>query len=333
MTSAPVRTQWTSAQATEWYQAQPWLVGCNFTPSSAINQLEMFQAETFDPDIIDRELELAAAIGMNTVRTYLHDLLWEEAGAFCTRLDRFLQIASRHGIRPMLVLLDDCWHAGARRGTQPRPQPGIHNSGWLQSPGLEIVNAGPEAWERIEAYVTGVMARFAADGRILLWDLYNEPGNNGNDERSLPLLEAAFQWARQADVSQPITCGVWSDVAAIRQCQLANSDVVTFHDYEPPDHLHGQIAELGETGRPLICTEWMARTRGCLVETNLPVFKEEGVGCLNWGLVDGKTQTKYAWDDPRPGAEPDPWFHELFRADLTPYRAEEVALFRTLTSP
>src|SRR5206468_7261602 len=105
--------------------------------------------------------------------------------------------------------------------------------------------------------------------------------------------------------------------------QLAASDVITFHNYNPTDHLANQIAELKQYGRPLICTEWMARTRGSLVSTNLQIFEREKVGCLNWGLVAGKTNTIYPWasdggslnaqnaDVP----EPPVWFHDLFRVD------------------
>lgn len=322
--------QWTPEKAREWYESMPWLIGCNFIPSTSINQLEMWQADTFDARTIDRELGLAASIGMNTVRTYLHDLLWEDADSFSSRLDRFLDIATGHGIRPLLVIFDDCWNPGARLGPQPQPRPGIHNSGWLQSPGLEIVNAGPSEWDRLETYVTELLTRFADDERILMWDLYNEPGNNGNNEKSLPLLEAVFAWARAIEVSQPITAAVWRPEDPVNESIFDSSDVITFHHYETPESLREAIAALRAHDRPLICSEWMARTRGSLVETNLPVFKEQNVGCIDWGLVDGKTQTKYAWDDPRPNREPDPWFHELFRADHTPYRDDEIALFRRL---
>jgi len=322
--------QWTPERAREWYESMPWLVGCNFTPSTAINQLEMWQAETFDPDTIDRELGLAASIGMNTVRTYLHDLLWEDPDGFSRRLDHFLTIAAGHGIRPVLVIFDDCWNPGARLGPQPAPRPGIHNSGWLQSPGLDTVNAGPAAWGRLERYVKDLLSRFARDERILLWDLYNEPGNNENNEESTPLLEAVFSWAREVETSQPISVAVWRPDDSINDLVIGSSDVITFHHYEPADDLRKTITTLARHGRPLICTEWMARQRGSLVEANLPVFRETGVGCINWGLVDGKTQTKFAWDDPRPDSEPEPWFHELFHGDLTPYRSEEIALFRDL---
>jgi hypothetical protein len=261
----------------------------------------------------------------------LHDLAWQaDAEGFKSRVDQFLEIAQRHGIRPLFVIFDDCWNADPKIGPQPEPIPSVHNSGWLQSPGLEMVN-NPESWPRLQRYVEDIIGAFAQDERVLMWDLYNEPGNNGNGDKSLPLVEQVFGWARNANPSQPLSVGVWFDSRELNDFQLASSDVITFHNYGPADGLAQQITELRQHGRPLICTEWMARTLGSLVETNLPVFYEEKVGCINWGLVAGKTNTIWQWGTEAGAPEPDPWFHDLFRPDGTPYRKREVALFRQLT--
>ena len=335
--------RWSKEKANEWYVRQPWLVGCNFIPSNAINQLEMWQAETFDPVTIERELSWAAEIGFNTVRTYLHDFVWQaDPERFKERINLFLDIASRHGIRPILVIFDDCWNPDPKLGVQPAPKPATHNSGWVQSPGHAVVNQGASAWDRLERYVKDIIGTFAQDKRILLWDLYNEPGNR-NGEKSLPLVEASFGWARSVNPSQPLSVGIWFKNKKFNDFQLAASDVITFHNYEPAAHLERQIAELKSHGRPLICTEWMARTRGSLVQTNLPVFAREKVGCINWGLVAGKTNTIYAWkttwDVLNPAnwfkgknAEPSLWFHDLFRIDGTPYDETEIKLFKKLTA-
>src|SRR5260370_1015492 len=96
--------RWPEQKANAWYAQQPWLVGSNYTPRSAINQLEMWQDATFDPEKIDQELTWAESLGMNTMRVFLHDLLWQQdAAGFQKRIDRFLTIASRHHIRPMFV--------------------------------------------------------------------------------------------------------------------------------------------------------------------------------------------------------------------------------------
>lgn len=333
-------SRWSIKKANEWYVRQPWLIGCNFIPSNAINQLEMWQAETFDPALIERELKWAADIGFNTVRTFLHDLVWEaDPDGFKQRINIFLDIASRHGIRPMLVIFDDCWNPDASIGSQPAPKPGVHNSGWVQSPGLNVVNRDASAWGRLEEYVGDIISSFANDERILLWDLYNEPGNSGNGEKSLPLVESVFKWARAANPSQPLTVGVWFDNEDLNEFQLAASDVITFHHYLPVDHLNRQIGELKKHTRPIICTEWMARTCGSLVDTHLPVFAQKKVGCINWGMVAGKTNTIYQWQtlpghwDPstpliEQESEPNVWFHDLLHADGTPYDRTEIDLFK-----
>jgi hypothetical protein len=331
---------WSVEKANDWYARQPWPVGSNFIPSSAINQLEMWQADTFDPATIDRELAWAAGIGFNTVRTYLHDLAWQaDANGLKRRIDCFLDIASRHNIHPILVFFDDCWNSNPRIGAQPAPKPGIHNSGWMQSPGVDVVNQGPTAWGCLEVYVKDIISTFADDERILLWDLYNEPGNSRNGEKSLSLLRAVFEWARSINPSQPLTAGVWFDNEPLNKFQLAASDIITFHHYWEPDKLEREIAKLKAYGRPVICTEWLARTCGSLVGTNLPVFAKEKIGCLNWGLVAGKTNTIYPWKevvDPSQvldlHAEPEPWFHDLLRLDGMPYDMSEIETFRRFTS-
>lgn len=333
------RFRWSTEKANEWYAHQPWLVGCNFIPSNAINQLEMWQAETFDPGALDRELGWAADIGFNTVRTFLHDLAWEaDPERFKQRIDCFLEIASRHGIRPLFVFFDDCWNSEPKIGTQPAPKPGVHNSGWVQSPSVAVVNRGVSAWGRLEAYVKDVIASFANDERILLWDLYNEPGNSGNGDQSLPLVKAVFEWARSVNPSQPLTVGVWFDNEILNEFQLAASDVITFHHYWEPDKLEREIRKLKAYGRPVICTEWLARTTGSLVKTNLTVFARENVGCFNWGLVAGKTNTIYQWKELDPVQEiidlqigPKVWFHDLLCKDGSPYDKTEIEIFRKLT--
>lgn len=320
--------RWTTQQAWDWYNAQPWLLGCNFIPSTAINQLEMWQAETFDPATIERELGWAAGLGFNTARVFLHDLLWDGLGSdragFLTRLDQFLTICQARRIRPLLVFFDDCWNQHPQPGKQPAPRPGIHNSGWVQSPGSAVVS-DPAGWGRLEGYVQGVLASFGRDRRILAWDLYNEPGNNQLGEASLPLLQAIFTWARAAGPEQPLTVGTWYDNAALNEFTLAASDFISFHDYrDSPEALRVKIAGLKALGRPLVCTEYMARQTGSLFQLYLPVLKEEGVGAYNWGLVSGKTQTIYPWGSLGGEPEPSPWFHDIFRADGSPYDPVEV---------
>jgi hypothetical protein len=317
-------TRWSTEQANTWYAQQPWLVGCNYIPSTAINQLEMWQTDSFDPDTIDRELGWAADLGFNALRVYLHDLAWvDDAAGFKTCIARYLDIAVRHGLRTMFVFFDDCWNGDPFTGPQPQPTPGVHNSGWWQSPGARVV-LDPTQWPRLEDYVVDVVDSFAHDPRILMWDVYNEPGNQHMGAKSLPLLQQVFAWVRSARPSQPLTAGIWHDYPDLNAAQLAASDIVTFHNYDDAGSLKRQIDDLRAYGRPLICTEYMARTRGSAFATHLPIFRAERVGCLNWGLVSGKTQTRYPWGWADAEVEPEVWFHDIFYADGRPYRRDEV---------
>jgi hypothetical protein len=326
-----METRWSTEKAWAWYAKQGWVVGCNFTPSSAINQLEMWQADTFDLACIDRELGWAAAIGFNAVRVYLHDLLWEsDVAGFRQRIEGYLTIADAYKIKTIFVFFDDCWNPEPHGGIQPAPKPGVHNSGWVQSPGAAVVN-DPAQWPRLEKYVTGVISAYRADERILLWDLYNEPGNVNQNERSLPLLKETFEWARSAAPSQPLTVGIFYDNAKLNEFQLAASDIITFHNYNSADNLKAQITGLKEHGRPLICTEYMARRQESLFQTCLPVFKTENVGCLSWGLVAGKTQTIYPWGSPEGAPEPARWFHDMFRPDGSPFDKTEIEAIEKAT--
>ncbi|WPU92123.1 cellulase family glycosylhydrolase [Mucilaginibacter sabulilitoris] len=325
---------WPTQKAQTWYAQHQWLVGADFIPSTAINQLEMWQADTFDPKTIDKELGYAQGIGMNVMRVFLHHLAWQQdPEGFKKRMDQYLTISSKHGIETMFVFFDDCWNKEAKIGKQPEPKPGIHNSGWMQDPG-QPASENPANFPALEKYVKDVLKHFSADKRILLWDLYNEPGNSGKGDKSLPLLKNVFKWAREVNPTQPVSAGVWSwKLETLNAYQVANSDVITYHDYTTePEHLK-TVQFLKMMGRPLICTEYMARPRNSLFSTVLPMLKKENVGAINWGFVSGKTNTIYAWDTPMPdGSEPKLWFHDIFHKDGTPYKPEETELIKSLTN-
>jgi hypothetical protein len=323
---------WTAEKANEWYKQQGWLVGANFLPSTAINQLEMWQADTFDTTTINKELGWAANIGMNVMRVYLHDLAYKaDPAGFKSRMDQFLSIAAKHKIKILFTIFDDCWNPDPVIGKQPAPKPGVHNSGWVRSPSQAVHNDSTQ-WDYLEIYVKDVLTTFRDDTRILLWDLYNEPGNNGYDLTSLPLLRRVYQWAWAVRPSQPLSTGTWYDNKTLNEFQIASSDVLTFHNYNDPVNLEKEIREKVQIGRPLICTEYMARIRKSTFQTNLPVFKKYNVGAINWGLVAGKSNTIYQWDHPIPdGSEPKLWFHDIFRKDGTPYDKKEISTIKTLT--
>jgi hypothetical protein len=345
--------RWTEQKANAWYAQQPWLVGSNYVPESAINQLEMWQEATFNPAEIDKEFSWAEAMGMNTMRIFLHDLLWEQdAVGFQERVDQFLAIASRHHIRPMFVLFDSCWDPLPHLGPQHPPIPGVHNSGWVQSPGAaKLGDAGQ--YPRLKEYVHGVVGAFAKDERILAWDVWNEPGSDnagsyGKEElkdkiaRVTVLLPQVFAWAREANPAQPLTSGVWAvdtspdgaNLGELQQIQLRESDIVSFHNYTWPEFFKRQVVWLKKYNRPVVCTEYMARPAGSTFDTILPIAKQEHVGAINWGFVAGKTQTYLpweSWEHPYILSQPPVWFHEVLHPDGTPYRQAEVDLIRELT--
>lgn len=330
--SAAAGQRWSADKAKAWYATHPWISGANFTPSTAINQLEMWQAATFDPTTIDKELGYAEGIGFNTMRVFMHSLAWQQDPAgFKKRLDQYLGIADKHHIQTILVFFDDCWNKEAKVGTQPAPKTGIHNSGWVQDPG-DPASRDSLTFSKLRPYVSDVLTSFGHDKRILLWDLYNEPGNNDKKDSSFPLVRNVFAWARAANPDQPVSVGLWNwDFEGLNAYQAAHSDVITYHNYED-EPAHRRVVQLLKAeGRPLICTEYMARPRNSRFATTMPMLKKENVGAINWGLVDGKTNTKYQWDVPiADGSDPIEWFHEVFRRDGTPYRQDEVDLIKKL---
>lgn len=342
-----MRSRWTIEEAAQWADASPWLLGCNFTPSTAANQLEMWQAEMFDPDTIDRELGWAASIGMNSVRVFLHNLVWSHEGdAYLDRIDTVLARCESHGISMMPVLFDGVWHPTPRLGPQPQPKPGIHNSVWVQGPGAEMLYDAA-TWPELQRYVEAVVRRFGRDDRVAVWDLFNEPSQQDRqtlkDPNLLPTKQAAvdelvrltFDWARSVGPQQPLTVGLFGELgneadaaAGINATALELSDVVSFHSYDDAPGLERWIDAMTAEGRPVLCTEWLARSEGSTVEL-LEIMAQRNVGASNWGLVDGKTQTKFPWSSWwEPVPDDAPWFHELFHSGGEPYDDAEVALFR-----
>ena len=332
-TTAQEKNIWSKDQANKWGAVQPWYVGGNFLPSTAINQLEMWQAESFDPITISKELGWASAIGMNVMRVYLHDIAWQiDPQGFKKRMNDFLAIADKHKIKILFTVFDDCWNADASPGKQPDPKPGIHNSGWVRSPTISV-HDNPLKWQYLEAYVKDVLSYFKDDKRILMWDLYNEPGNSDYENGSVELLQRVFEWAWFVRPSQPLTCAVWNGNEVINEIILSNSDVITFHNYEELSSLENQIIKLKNYDRPILCSEYMARTRNSKFQSHLPLFKKYNVSAINWGLVAGKSNTIYQWGMPIPdGSEPAVWFHDVFRKDGSPYKKEEVDFIKSITA-
>lgn len=336
--------RWSAQKAQKWYDNRDWIAGCNYIPSNAVNQLEMWQASSFDPTTINQELELANDIGFNTVRVFLHHTLWEtDRRGFKKRIKQFLEIADSHGISTIFVFLDDCWNEEYHPGKQPEPVKGIHNSGWVKDPGAAYygskkttVTDTAKITHTLESYVKDIIKEFKNDNRILAWDLYNEPGGGqGKDryyERSFPLLKQIFGWARQVNPSQPLTAGVWSPrLSEMNVWQIKNSDILTYHTYGNEAEHSAMIDTLKKYGRPMICTEYMARTNDSRFQNIMPLLKKENIGAINWGFIAGKTNTIYEWTSEYGADEPEIWFHDIFRKDGTPFSTEEIDVIKSLT--
>jgi hypothetical protein len=343
--------RWSAEKANAWYARQPWMVGCNFAPSTAINQLEMWQADTFDLPAIDRELGWAAQLGFTSMRVFLHDLPWkEDREGFMRRIGQYLEVADKHRIGTMLVLFDSVWDPHPKSGRQRAPRPHVHNSGWVQSPGADILK-DPKHQDELKPYVQDILRRFADDRRVQIWDLFNEADNRNQSaygkvelsnkvDCAQMLLEKAFAWAREVNPSQPITSGIWDDGKALKnptrltRYLLDHVDVITFHNYASPADMKEEVVALKKYGRPVICTEYMARTVGSTFDPILSMLQSENVGAYNWGFVSGKTQTIYPWEtwSKTYTAEPPVWFHDILRADGTPFRVEEVNYIKSVTA-
>ena len=344
---------WSKAKAEAWYAKQAWPVGSNYVPSDAINELEMWQAASFDPARIDQELGWAQGMGINTMRVFLHNLLWEQdKDGFKKRIDTFLSIAAKHHIKPIFVLFDSCWDPDPVLGPQHPPIPGVHNSGWVQAPGTKVLD-DPSHYPQLEDYVKDIVGSFAHDERILAWDVWNEPDNDGGGnyaaeepkdkfQRVAQLLPQVFAWARSQSPVQPLTSGVWHDadwsnlskLNAVERTQLTESDIISFHNYDFPEIFASRVQQLRGYGRPMICTEYMARSAGSTIDTITPLGKKLDVGMINWGFVSGKTQTIFPWDSwQRPYTLQPPviWFHDLLQPDGTPYRQREADILRALS--
>jgi hypothetical protein len=344
-----IATKWSVEKAQAWGAKQPWLVGANFNPSDASNELETWQADTWNPELIDKELGWAEDIGMNTMRVYLHYFPYRDDKAnFLKRMDQFLEISAKHNIKPMFIFFDDVWNPNPVSGPQPEPKPHVHNANWVQSPGHDIL-WNPEKHAELKPFVQDILRRYKNDDRVLLWDLYNEPQNTndnayhengkGKEKFSLMLLKEVFEWAREVNPSQPISSGVWigdwtnpDSMSVFNKFMLDHSDVITYHNYNDINDFKRVSEALKRYNRPMICTEYMARGNNSLFETHLPYMAENNIGAINWGFVAGRSQTIYPWDswNKTYTAEPELWFHDIFRQDGSSYIPEEVELIKRL---
>ncbi|QBY00107.1 1,4-beta-xylanase [Rhodophyticola sp. CCM32] len=359
--------RWSADRVNAWYDAQDWPCGFNYMPSTAVNFADMWHAETFDADRIATEMGWAEAIGYNSARVNIQFIQWKtDPKGVLARVDRFMDIAAKHGVSTVLCLFDDCGFSGVEptAGVQPDPVPDKHNSRALASPGRDAV-LDETQWPDYLDYVKDVVTTFADDPRILFWDLYNEPGNDSifltdvTEDRysdalwakSFALCKKVFAEARAINPSQPVTSAAWMLEHAweneegigtayqneIDQFLLDASDIISFHAYCPLPWFTKIIGTLQEFGRPIMCTEWLARPAGSIMSEQLPLMHDHRIGAYQWGFVNGRSQTNIPWPNLKAkirnfDATTSPWFHDVLREDGSPYDAHEMELVSRLTS-
>nr|WP_319777171.1 hypothetical protein [uncultured Sphaerochaeta sp.] len=360
--------KWTKEKAWEWYNARPWITGCNFIPSNT-RTIELWQ-EYGHEEIMPRvreEVELAAGLGLNSMRVFFPIYVWKnQHDAFLKHLEELLTIMDEKGITMMPVLFGDCLvpkskHRDPVFGRQPDPVPGYFGgeaiSPFDEAPdedGRETAadNVGwspyddRALWPEAEAYVKELARIYGKDERIIIWNVWNEAGNSNRLSMSGPLMTKAFQWLREMDVVQPLTADVWGAgadhphgwlnnpriYAEIEDLAIELSDVVSFHFYGDYTHLKQYIAVLEKYGRPLLNTEWMHRPFRSIIQTHLPVFKKEKIGSYFFGFVNGKAQFNYVWNFIKgmPDIDTRLWMHDIFHSDFTPYDPEEIEVIKDL---
>ncbi|MER3465341.1 MAG: hypothetical protein C4329_13940 [Chitinophagaceae bacterium] len=206
----------------------------------------------------------------------------------------------------------------------------------------------PLSYDELESYVKGIVAHFKNDERVLIWDLYNEPDNMNitsyvddyyvthKAELALALLKKTISWVRSINPMQPITMAPWKEdwtdrkISVLDNYMFSHSDIVSFHCYEDKEEMEKRIKILQRFGRPMMCTEYMARTMDNTFHEILPLLRRYNVGAYNWGFVAGKSQTHCPWDSWQKtyNDEPELWFHDIFRTDGTPYIQAEVDFLR-----
>lgn len=323
--------RWSEERIWAWWRDIGVIRGVNYIPRSCVNSIEMWMEETFDPETLSEELGWARDCGFTAVRIPLQFAVYQlDPQGFLDRLDRFLSIAKNRGLLTVPVLFDDLNRAGREPevGPQPPPVPGAHNAQWVPSPGPSRVT-DPQRWKELEEYMKSVLNRFRNDRRVLYWDLYNTAGNDGLWDRSLPLLERSFDWAREVNPSQPIAVPAWRELGSPMSARkLERSDLITFQSFDSAQMVESQIQLLKRFNRPIVLVDFLMRQRESRLETILPVCATYGVGWFSRGLAQGRTQIwvqDSAFANPQ---APDLWQADVLKSDGAAYDRREIDLIR-----
>lgn len=353
-------SRWSKERAWEWYNNRPWIRGCNFMGSDCANRIDQWQELGFEESIkvADEELKLAAETGFNSIRIILEFIVWkEEHDGFMERFERYLETAAKHGISCMIVFGNDCmppktpewkpqklgvqhydwgWHGGRK----------VSQHGTFKAAGYHILDEPEIAKEHYE-WVREIVTKYKDDERIVMWDVFNEPGNSNRKSMSLPHVKKFFEIIREIDPVQPLTSCLWQfpenitsnifeEISEIQKYVLENSDIISYHSYSTYERNIQLLKELKKLGRPIVNTEWLARCLNNNVQEMFPLFYLENVGCYNWGFVAGKYQTYEPWnsvwdqykENPNLNWDFTKWFHDLYRPSLHPYDPREIDIIK-----
>ena len=359
-----MKRQWTEDEIWAWYKEHDWISGFNYVPSTSLGGM-LYVLQEYDHENVfqkvKKEIELAASLGLNSVRVLLPFYLWrKQHDTFFKNLDEFIELLDNNGMTMMPILFNDCTVPRSQYkepilGPQPEPVPGFFDGTDANSFDIETQTGGnigyneidePEMEPVVEQYVKELAARYGQDSRIIIWNVWNEIGNSSREDLSLPMLRKVFAWLREMDVSQPLTSELWGAqvngdsyytwlndphiFGEVDKVSVELSDIVTFHYYGDYYHSKLFIQYLRQFNRPLINTEWMHRPLGCYMETHLPLWKKEKIGSYFFSLVNGKPQMHIVWDfiKPYPSVDQKLWMHDLFHSDFTPYDEGEIACLK-----
>lgn len=329
-----VNSRWSIEKAEEYMKRFGVIKGVNFIPSYCHSYIEMWHH--FNETCIRRELGYAKQVGFNSLRIFVAECQWETRREVVTsRLDQFLDICKEMGFSIMLTLQPNTYMIpGWKMDADEDPfithlQPSGHDRGWIYK-GARIFDCFGQ-WEEnrdeVARFISEIVARYGRDERVAFWDLYNEPW-----EANRPLVELAFARAREQRPIQPLTC-CW------RAWDL--SDITSFHCYEKPGtpprqqvmgvhylSFEDELKRACSTGRPILCSECVARTFGNELEAFLPYYSRAHIGFYVWGLCAGSAQYHIPWEWPEGSPVPRRWFQCMLYPDGTPFDEKEIAMIR-----
>ncbi|MGI6713538.1 MAG: cellulase family glycosylhydrolase [Bacilli bacterium] len=347
--------KWSKEKAWAWYNQQNWIRGFCYYPSCCVDLIEMWQEYNWDnvKKTINHEMKLAKDWGFNAVRIITSfEVYLDQHDAMMEHLEEFIMICDQHQIKVMVCLGNDCL---VSKSNYKKPIYGeqkceyFYHSGKAISPHIVMNDFGysltddEENVEKYLAYIDEIVGKYAKDKRVLLWDIFNEPGNSKRDMLSYEIMKKSFEIARKHQTIQPCAACCWSydkhnrPYKEIELKALEMSDVILYHGYMDFKKHHRTVRWLKKTyDRPLFNTEWLHRIWHNNVKNLFPYFRKHKIACFNWGLVRGKSQTNEPWEwlfnvyHQGHGKDWDftKWQHDLIRSNGQPYDFEEEKIIK-----